>query len=383
MNKGIGVLTGIGVGAGMMYMFDPRNGRRRRAMMADKLASAQCHLRREVDKAVRDVENRASGQAREVRRAVTDALSRRSEVDSDVLVSRVRAKLGRVVRSPHAVEVSADGSTVTLKGDVCTDEMSALERAVSAVPGVKHVKNELQTHEAAKDAPPVERPHRSDRWIPATRILGATAGGALAIYGAMRRGVIGSAATLAGSALLTRATANRGFSALTGSNGGSFIDLQKTVHIQAPVADVYRFLSDFTNLPRYMSHLREVRETGDKRYHWVADGPAGIPVTWDGEVTSMEENSLIEWRSLPGSAIVNSGTIRLEPKGDTGTRITVRVSYRPPAGVVGHTVASLFGADPKSEMDEDFVRLKSLIELGRTRVRGRRVTRDVSPAAAT
>jgi uncharacterized membrane protein len=32
---------------------------------------------------------------------------------------------------------------------------------------------------------------------------------------------------------------------------------------------------------------------------------------------------------------------------------------------VGHVVAKLFGADPKSEMDEDFLRLKSTLESGR------------------
>lgn len=50
--------------------------------------------------------------------------------------------------------------------------------------------------------------------------------------------------------------------------------------------------------------------------------------------------------------------------------------YKPPAGVLGHLVASLFGADPKHEMDDDMVQLKSLIELGRTRSHGKRITRQ-------
>jgi len=50
--------------------------------------------------------------------------------------------------------------------------------------------------------------------------------------------------------------------------------------------------------------------------------------------------------------------------------------YRPPAGVLGHYVASLFGADPKSEMDDDMVRLKSLIEIGKTRAHGVRIQRE-------
>jgi hypothetical protein len=46
------------------------------------------------------------------------------------------------------------------------------------------------------------------------------------------------------------------------------------------------------------------------------------------------------------------------------------MSYCPPAGLFGHAVAWVFGADPKTEMDEDLVRLKSLLETGKTRAHG-------------
>jgi uncharacterized membrane protein len=51
----------------------------------------------------------------------------------------------------------------------------------------------------------------------------------------------------------------------------------------------------------------------------------------------------------------------------------VQLSYNPPAGALGHAVASLFGADPKRAMDEDMVRLKSLLEEGKTRADGEAV----------
>jgi uncharacterized membrane protein len=41
------------------------------------------------------------------------------------------------------------------------------------------------------------------------------------------------------------------------------------------------------------------------------------------------------------------------------------MSYSPPAGVLGHAVASLFGADPQTEMGEDIARLKSYFETGK------------------
>jgi hypothetical protein len=53
--------------------------------------------------------------------------------------------------------------------------------------------------------------------------------------------------------------------------------------------------------------------------------------------------------------------------------------------VIGHYLAALFGADAKHDMDDDLVRLKSLIELGRTRAHGIPVYRgdlkiDYAPA---
>ena len=38
------------------------------------------------------------------------------------------------------------------------------------------------------------------------------------------------------------------------------------------------------------------------------------------------------------------------------------MTYNPPGGVAGHAIAALFGADPKSAMDDDLLKLKSLLE---------------------
>jgi len=57
--------------------------------------------------------------------------------------------------------------------------------------------------------------------------------------------------------------------------------------------------------------------------------------------------------------------VHFEPNGNGGTRITVRLAYLPPAGAFGHAVATIFGADPKSEMDGDLLRMKTMIETGR------------------
>jgi uncharacterized membrane protein len=47
---------------------------------------------------------------------------------------------------------------------------------------------------------------------------------------------------------------------------------------------------------------------------------------------------------------------------DQETQIDIQLSYNPPAGVAGHAVATVLGVDPKRAMDDDLVRLKSLLE---------------------
>ncbi len=40
------------------------------------------------------------------------------------------------------------------------------------------------------------------------------------------------------------------------------------------------------------------------------------------------------------------------------------MSYKPPAGMVGRAIASLFGDEPGQQMEQDLQRMKSLVERG-------------------
>ena len=52
----------------------------------------------------------------------------------------------------------------------------------------------------------------------------------------------------------------------------------------------------------------------------------------------------------------------------------LKLSYVPPAGALGHAVASLFGVDPKHAVDEDLNRLKVMLETGKTKTDGAAIT---------
>jgi hypothetical protein len=73
----------------------------------------------------------------------------RGPVDDDVLVERVRAKLGRLVSHPHAIETHATDGCVRLRGPILQSEVPRLVRGVARVPGVREVLNALDVHASA------------------------------------------------------------------------------------------------------------------------------------------------------------------------------------------------------------------------------------------
>jgi uncharacterized membrane protein len=177
------------------------------------------------------------------------------------------------------------------------------------------------------------------------------------------RASIAALLAVSGGALLARAVTNLDLRSLVGL-GPRGITVQKTITVEAPVETVFAFWTNFQNFPRFMSRVRDIRRITENRSAWTVAGPGGVPVQWIAEVVRAVPHQLIEWRSTAESAVRHNGMVRFENDGVHGTRVNVRLAYVPPAGAFGHAVARLFGADPKSEMDADLMRMKTLIETG-------------------
>lgn len=373
------------LGAAAMYWIDPVRGKRRRALARDKAMRLANQTRRGWEKALRDLANRRKGLAA----VAASRIPFRSRRAPDyILEARVRSLLGRLVSHPHAIDVLARGGEITVSGDILSSEAGRLLRGVSGVAGVSKVTDALRRHDNPERLPSLQGGRKrqpqfellQENWSPATRLITAAAGGALAIYGLWKGGIAGGAAGVAGVGLLARSTTNRDLNHLLGVQPGHpGFSIHKTVHVAAPVETVYEFWSNYENFPRFMPHLREVRETGPGHSHWIARGPAGVTAEWDAEITELVPKEVLAWRTMPGSAIDMKGRIRFEPEGDNNTRLSIQVSYQPPAGAAGHVMAMLFGADPKQAMDEDLVRLKSLLEGGKTRAHGEVIARSNLP----
>lgn len=354
-------------GAALAYFFDRTQGARRRAVVQDKVRSGLLEAERAGEAAAEDFSNRLRGAVASLRGRLAP-----EPVSDEVLAERVRARLGRVSMHPGSIDVTVDGGSVTLTGPVLKREAGRVVRAAAAVTGIHSVIDRLEVHERADNIPGLQggqpRQQRIDilreNWAPGTRML-AAGGGALAALSSLARPSLASPVLLgAGLALIARAVTNTSLRRLLGRAGRRGIDFTKTVHIAAPLEMVYETWADFENFPRFMRNVRAVRRNQDGSWHWEVAGPAGTTVEWDSEVTRSEPGELLAWATLPGQAVEHAGIVRFQRDGG-GTRIHVQMTYNPPAGAVGHVAASLFGADPATELDEDLMRLKSWFETGK------------------
>ena len=369
-------MAGFVLGVGAARLLEPRGGARRRAEVVQKSARLAHEAADFAGKSSRDLKNRSRG--------LWHALfGWRGPVDDEVLVERARSRLGRVCSHPGAIEVFARDRRVELRGPVLASEHDQVVREVERVPGVSAVEDRLEVHERPDDVPALQggagrsvpRPELlQENWAPATRLLVGAAGAGLFGWGAARRDLPGLGVAGLGALLLGRSITNLPVRRLLGVGAGQRgIDVRKSIHIAAPPEELYRFFMAAENFPRFMQHVREVRVTGEARWHWRVEGPSGIEVEWDAEVTRTEPGRLISWKTVENSTVESSGTVRFVPDGD-GTRVDVRLTYNPPFGALGHVVAALLGGDPKRQLDDDLLRLKSLLERGKASGHEERVT---------
>jgi len=188
--------------------------------------------------------------------------------------------------------------------------------------------------------------------------------GALSLVGLVRRSPAVALLGLGALAVLLRSDRGRHLlDSLRHRGAASQVEVENSIHIDAAPKEVFDAWSEVENFPRFMSHVTEVRDLGHRRSHWVVRGPGGMEYAWNAVMTEQSRPERLSWRSEPGSEIEQEGTVTFEPSGN-GTRVTVRMTYSPPAGALGHGIARMLGADPQRQMDDDLARMKDFIERG-------------------
>ncbi|MFL5343726.1 MAG: SRPBCC family protein [Hyalangium sp.] len=363
-------LGGVGLGAGIMYWADPRSGRWRRAHARGKVLHVLYQAGDGLEVVARDMAHRTRGLFFKLRGRLQV-----EDVDDVTLEARVRSALGRVCSHPGALQVACRQGQVELKGPILAHEVKPVLARVRAVRGVAELDDDLESHEEPGNHPylqggvgrPGARPEQlQHHWSPTARFLGGLGGVGLVGYGLSRSGVLRPLLSGAGMLLGLRSVTNLELKQLTGVGAGPLaLSFQKDITVNAPVNEVFAFWQAMHNFPRFMSHVEDVEMTKEGRSHWRVRGPAGIVFEWDAVITRIEPGRVLAWKSVAGSMVENAGIIRFQEAGEGRTRLDIRLSYNPPAGAIGHAFARLLGADPKKQMDDDLLRLKSLLELGK------------------
>jgi uncharacterized membrane protein len=366
------LLTTIGLGAGLMYFMDPQHGDRRRAMVRDKANRFVNNIDESIDMAVEDTRNRARGVLSEM----TARLSDQGTTPDWILEERVRSNLGRLARHTRALDIRAEGGRIHLSGAVLRGDETSIVQAALRTRGVRGVENRLQVVDNPQDIPALQGSPSNQQstlmqqtqrnWSPATRLLSSVGGSLLTLYGLTRKGVAKPVLSTAGLVLTARGVTNLDTRSLLGmSTGENGIRVNKAINIFAPIDVVYQFWRNFENFPLFMNHVKEISVENDIS-NWKVAGPVGSTVEFQSRVTQDIPNDTIAWETLPDSQVRSAGFVRFDENRDGSTRVTVQMVYLPPAGVAGHAVAQLFGVDPRQAMNDDLIRLKTLLEEGRT-----------------
>ena len=367
------ILGGAAIGAATMYLLDPQRGSGRRAKIRDRSYHLLKKAIHGLNVGARDLSHRTQGVFAATVSALTD-FTHAETVSNEILTDRVRAKLGRFVSHPHAIEVNASQGHVWLNGQVLAHERDRLISEVEKIRGVLSVKDKLEAHKRSENISSLQGGFPKTgapidifqaNWSPATRMLVAIASGPLAIAGFRRRSGIGITAGSLATATFLRAITNLEFKRLFGFGPRRAFHIHKSLQIHAPVDDVFDYFSGFDRFPHFLTEVKEVRLSQDgSKAHWVANGPAGIPMSWDTVTTRFNPNHELAWRSEPGAVIPNSGRILFLKERENLTRIDLSFSFVPPAGAIGLLASRLFGMHPKSKLDESLAQLKTLIEQG-------------------
>jgi hypothetical protein len=182
----VGALGTAVLGAAAMYAFDPDRGRRRRAIARDKARRLATDIGEFAGTAARDASHRVQGLRARARGHFRD----RPEPDDLVLIERVRARLGRVVSHPHAIQVGARDGRIALSGALLANEAAPLLRAVRSVRGVREIDDHLVTHQEAGSVPALQGNHLAasggrTMWSPSLRAAVILGGVLIAICGAV------------------------------------------------------------------------------------------------------------------------------------------------------------------------------------------------------
>jgi uncharacterized membrane protein len=150
------------------------------------------------------------------------------------------------------------------------------------------------------------------------------------------------------------------------------LEFENTIAIERPIDEVFAFLSDFENIPKWNYYVLEVRQ--------LSESPIGIGTTYhqlrktdqqDFHIIEFEANNTVALKTVPQSSPSFERRFTLYEEGDT-TRI--RDQWKLDTGMPA-LLERLARGRVKSAVSENLSKLKELLQEGRVVLQdGREVT---------
>jgi uncharacterized membrane protein len=146
-------------------------------------------------------------------------------------------------------------------------------------------------------------------------------------------------------------------------SGGRGVHIRESVTINAPPDQIYRFWRQLDRLPEVMPHLEKVEQLDTKRSRWTAKAFDQVPVTWNAEIINEVPFETIGWKTPPGEAIQNAGSVTFKAvPGSGATEVRVQLQYAAPGGKAASWLAKMAGEDPARLTRDGLLALKRQLE---------------------
>ena len=142
------------------------------------------------------------------------------------------------------------------------------------------------------------------------------------------------------------------------------VELSRSVIVDRPADELYRFWRDFNNLKTFMTGIESV-QVNDNRLRFKIKLATGTKVEWDAAIAEDTPNSRIAWRATDESPIDLTGSVSFSrATGGRGTLVKVQLRHAPRGGAIGAAIAKLFGAGVEEARGIGLHRFKQLMETG-------------------
>src|SRR4051794_12216318 len=142
-----------------------------------------------------------------------------------------------------------------------------------------------------------------------------------------------------------------------------------TTTIDRPAGDVFDFLANGENDPKFSPRVQSIRK--------LTDGPVGVGTVFastvkdagmksdrEFELTEFERQSRIRWKERSKNAVtVPNGGYDLEPAGDAATRVTIFNDFE--GHGFGKVIVGLAARAARKDADAFAARIKAAVEAER------------------